>query len=68
MVKQWELPEGVDLATVTAYAEEMERKRHRDWSRKNPEKVEQQRIRTYRNFLIRRGYKVLPPEEGACLE
>lgn len=68
MVKQWELPEGVDLDAVTAYAEEMERKRHREWSQRNPEKVEKQRIRTYQNFLIRRGYTVLPPEEGAAVE
>lgn len=62
MVKQWELPAGYDLETVTAYAEEQERRKRREWNRNHPELVEQQRIRTYCRFLAKRGFTVTDPE------
>lgn len=60
----WNLPAGVDLDDVVSYAEKMERKRHRDWNRNHPEKVLEQRTRTYINFLTKRGYTILPPSGG----
>lgn len=63
MCREWELPAGVDLEQVTAYAVQLERKKRREWSRRNPDKVEQQRIRTYQNFLQKRGFTIIPPEE-----
>lgn len=68
MEKQWDLPAGVDLATVAAYADAMERKRHREWNRRNPDKVLAQRMRTYRNFLVKHGFTVIPPDGGAADE
>lgn len=65
---QWELPAGYDLETVVAYAEERERKKRRDWNRNHPELVEQQRIRTYCRFLVKRGYTVTTPEGTVMAE
>lgn len=65
MGKQWELPAGMDLEQVTAYAVELERKKRREWNQRNPEKVEAQRIRTYQKYLQNRGYTVIPPDGGA---
>lgn len=57
-----ELPHGYDMEVVQRYAEEVERKRRREWSHKNPDKVLAQRERTYCRFLIRRGYTISNPE------
>ena len=62
MVKNWELPAGYDLETVTAYAEERERRKRREWNKNHPELVEQQRIRAYCRFLAKRGFTVTSPE------
>lgn len=68
MVREWELPAGVSLEEVTEYAQQMERKRHRDWNRNNPDKVLAQRMRTYSNFLTKHGFTVIPPAGGAVNE
>lgn len=68
MLREWELPAGVSLEDVTEYALQVERKRHREWNRNNPEKVLAQRMRTYCNFLRKHGFTVIPPAGGAVNE
>lgn len=57
-MKQWQIPDGVTLEQITAYAEQRLREQRRKYNKEHPEIIEQQRIRTYTNFLVKRGYEV----------
>ena len=57
-MKQWQIPDGVTLEQITAYAEQRLREQRRKYNKEHPDIIEQQRIRTYTNFLVKRGYEV----------
>ena len=62
---QYNLPDGITLEQLDAYARERENARRRADYAKHPERIERQRVNTYRNFLTRRGYLVIAPEDQA---
>ncbi len=57
------LPDGITLQLLDEYARTKENERRRAYYRKNPERMEAQRMTTYTNFLTRRGKLVMsmPP-------
>lgn len=59
-LKQWQIPDGVTLEQITAYAEQRLREQRRKYNKEHPEVIEQQRIRTYTNFLKKRNFIVIP--------
>lgn len=54
------LPEGVTLEMLDEYARQKENARRRADYAKHPERIARQRTNTYRNFLNRQGYLVVP--------
>lgn len=54
------LPNGVTVEMLDEYARQRENARRRADYAKHPERVERQRMSTYRNFFNRRGYLVVP--------
>lgn len=62
---EWQLPEGVTLEQLTAYAENKLREKRRQYNASHPEIVRQQRIRTYANFLRRNGMFVMDAQVPA---
>lgn len=58
--KGFQLPEGITLEQLDAYARERENARRRADYRKHPERVERHRLTTYCNFINRHGLSVIP--------
>ena len=56
---KFELPPGVTLEQLDAYARERENARRRADYARHPERAERQRLATYTNFLRRHGRVVL---------
>lgn len=56
---KFELPPGVTLEQLDAYARERENARRRADYARHPERAERQRLTTYTNFLRRHGRVVL---------
>lgn len=56
---KFELPPGVTLEQLDAYARERENERRRADYARHPERAERQRLTTYTNFLRRHGRVVL---------
>ena len=56
---KFELPPGVTLEQLDAYARERESARRRADYARHPERAERQRLTTYTNFLRRHGRVVL---------
>ena len=56
---KFELPPGVTIEQLDAYARERENARRRADYARHPERAERQRLTTYTNFLRRHGRVVL---------
>lgn len=59
-MQNWNLPEGVTMEQLDAYAMQKERERRQKWRLNHPDKLMQQRINASRNLLRRSGFDVIP--------
>lgn len=60
MVQNIRLPDGVTMEMLDEYARQKENARRRADYARHPERIERQRTNTYRNFLNRKGFLVIP--------
>jgi len=61
LFKENELPENITPSQAEQIFRAGLREYHREYRRNHPEQVIQQRIRTYRNFLVKHGFVVIAP-------
>lgn len=60
--KQFTIPDGYSLEEITELAEQLLRDRRNEYNKNHPEIIEQQRLRTYSNYLRRHGMFVMNAE------
>ena len=60
--KPLEIPDGYTLEELEEAAKEYIRRKRREYNKKHPDIIEQQRLRTYANALRRNGFFVMNAE------
>ena len=67
MLKGYTIPEGYTMEEIVSMAEQKLRDQRNKYNRTHPEIIEQQRIRTYINYLRKRGKLVLDASQLPAL-
>lgn len=62
MYSKYSIPEGYTMDQIVSMAEKKLRDQRNEYNRTHPEKVKQQRIRAYSNYLRRNGVFVMDAE------